>query len=82
MCMYYKACIRIPVGGSFLIYCSLKKSLMVSHSTANAVLWNHFGVNMIRKRYYLEKSVRNAGNFSMQPNFSKAQAEEVKKKLD
>lgn len=68
MCLYYKACIRLSVRGSFLIYCSLSNSLM-SHFTPNVLLRNHFGVNLIRKWYYLEKSARNADNFSLQPNF-------------
>lgn len=50
---------------------------MHAHSIPNALLWNQFDVNLIRKRCYPEKSPRNASNFSLQPNFWKAQAEKI-----
>lgn len=72
MCMYYKVCIHMHVRGLLLIYCSSPSSL-VSHSIPYVHLWNHIRVNLVRKRYYPEKSWRNASIFSLQPNFLKAQ---------
>lgn len=76
MCIYYKMCIHMHIRGLLLIYCSLSGSLM-SHSVPYAHLRNHIRVNLIRKRYYPEKSWRNGSNFSLQANF-KSSAEEVK----